>query len=259
MPCPFPGMDPYLELPPFWGDFAPTFLTDIRNGLLPQLLPKYDARIEEYLLVKHEDVTLRRVQPDMAITTSAGQSSGPIMAVAEATMVELEYPEFEPQKQRSLKVIHQESGEVVSVMELLSPINKAAGDVGQGAYLEKRAELLASSCHLVELDLLRGGSRLPMVGSLPLGDYYAYIGRTSQRPRCQTIAWSLRSPLPDIPIPLLPEDPDATLHLAEAFRSAYEPSLYDRRLPYGKSLVPILPSSDEEWVRARLAAMKTNS
>jgi hypothetical protein len=27
MPCPFPGMDPYLEFQPFWGDFAPTLLT----------------------------------------------------------------------------------------------------------------------------------------------------------------------------------------------------------------------------------------
>jgi len=33
MPCPFPGVDPYLEMQPFWSDFAPAFLTAIRNDV----------------------------------------------------------------------------------------------------------------------------------------------------------------------------------------------------------------------------------
>ncbi|MCY2988106.1 MAG: DUF4058 family protein [Planctomycetota bacterium] len=49
MPCPFPGMDPFLEMPPFWGDFSPKLLTAISHALLPQLLPRYDLRIAEYL------------------------------------------------------------------------------------------------------------------------------------------------------------------------------------------------------------------
>jgi hypothetical protein len=32
--------------------------------------------------------------------------------------------------------------------------------------LNKRAEFLACRCNLVELDLLRGGERLPMAGAL---------------------------------------------------------------------------------------------
>jgi hypothetical protein len=42
-------MDPYLELPPYWGDFAPRLLASISNLLLAQVLPKYEVRIEEYL------------------------------------------------------------------------------------------------------------------------------------------------------------------------------------------------------------------
>jgi hypothetical protein len=48
MPCLFPGMDPFSEMQPFWSDFAPTLLAEIRNALLPQLLSRYDVRIEEY-------------------------------------------------------------------------------------------------------------------------------------------------------------------------------------------------------------------
>jgi hypothetical protein len=31
-------MDPYLEMPPFWGDFAPRLLGAIANALLPLVL-----------------------------------------------------------------------------------------------------------------------------------------------------------------------------------------------------------------------------
>ena len=65
MPSPFPGMDPYLEMPPFWSDFSPTLLGEIRNALLPKVLPLYDVRIEECLFVTREDIRLHRVQLDV--------------------------------------------------------------------------------------------------------------------------------------------------------------------------------------------------
>jgi hypothetical protein len=213
-------MDPFLEMPPFWSDFSPTLLGEIRNALLPQVLPRYDVRIEEYLFVTREDI--------------------------------LDYPDIEPRMQRHLRLIHRPTGRVVTVMELLSPINKASGEDGLEAYLEKRAEFLASGCHLIEFDLLRGGERVPMAGPLPKGDYYVYLGRAGRRPRGQIIAWPLRLPLPTVPVPLLPGDPEVPLDLQAVFRAAYEPSLYDRRLPYEQPLLPALPAEDEAWVRQRL-------
>lgn len=47
MARPFPGIDPYLELPPYWGDFSPKLLTAIQNQLLEHLLPDYDVRMED--------------------------------------------------------------------------------------------------------------------------------------------------------------------------------------------------------------------
>ena len=258
MPCPFPGFDPYLEMQPFWSDFAPTLLAAMRNALLPQLLPKYDVRIEEYLFVAHEEIRLHRIKPDVTISSTEewAPSRAPAVAVAEPQSVELEYPDFEPRTQRHLKLIHVQTGQVVTVIELLSPINKRPGEDGLDAYLEKRSELLASMCNLVELDLLRGGERLPMAGPLPRGDYYAYVGRTGRRPRCQIITWPLRSPLPKISLPLLPEDSEVPLDLQAVFLATYEPSLYDRRLPYHQPLVPPLPPDDETWVKECLGALR---
>jgi hypothetical protein len=143
---------------------------------------------------------------------------------------------------------------LVTVLQLLSPINKSPGTGGLDAYLHKRLELLPRGCHLVELDLLRGGQRLPMSGPLPPADYHVFIGRTGMRPRCQVISWPLRDPLPKIDIPLLPEDPDLPFDLQSVFRAAYEPALYDRRLRYDQPLEPPLRASDELWVREALRA-----
>ena len=63
-------------------------------------------------------------------------------AVAEPTATELEYPAYEPRTQRRLKIIHQPTERVVTVLELLSPANKAPGEDGLEAYLAKRTEIL---------------------------------------------------------------------------------------------------------------------
>ena len=75
MACPFPGMDPYLELQPFWSDFSPKFLTALSNQLLDRLLPRYDVRLEEYVMLTEDDVNLHRVRPD--VTPSATSAWSP--------------------------------------------------------------------------------------------------------------------------------------------------------------------------------------
>ena len=239
MTRPFPGMDPYLEMQPFWGDFAPAMLTAMRNELMGRLFPDYEVRMEEYLLVSSDDELRHRVAPDISISTphwwsNGGESTDAAggIGLAELTSVELDYPDEEPLTQRHLTVIHRPTDRVVTVIELLSPSNKVANQEGPGGYLQKRAEFLASPCHLIEIDLLRGGRRLPMGGPLPQGDYFVYIGRVGRKWRAQVIAWPLRAKLPKIPVPLLPEDPEAELDLAAAFEAAYEPPFYSRRLPY---------------------------
>lgn len=258
MRCPFPGMDPYLQKYQFWSDFTPQFLVAIRNNLNARLLPQYETRIEEYMVVTHEDVRLHRVRPDVAIIAtpdwSPGSASMSDAAVADVAVAELEYPDMDPPTQRCLKVIEHKSQRVVTVMEVLSPSNKKPGEDGIETYLAKRAEYLASDAHLIEIDLLRGGERLPMRRPLPPGDYYVYVGRQGRVPRGQVFGWNWKSRLPTISIPLLKQDPEVELNLQEVFDSVYEPACYDRMLPYDEPVEPPLSPADEAWTRERLQA-----
>ncbi|MGH7199082.1 MAG: DUF4058 family protein, partial [Planctomycetaceae bacterium] len=142
---------------------------------------------------------------------------------------------------------------VGTVIEALSPENKRLGGKGRRKYLRKREQVLHSPAHLVELDLLRGGARLPMLDPLPAGDYYAFICR-DRRPKAETYAWTLQFPLPVIPIPLADGDPDVPLELQSAFTTVYDRAGYDYTLRYGELLTPPLNSADVEWVRQRLGS-----
>jgi hypothetical protein len=252
MPCPFPGMDPFLEVPPYWSDFSPAFLTAIRNRLIPNVIPRYDVRIEEYLILEHDDLPSHRVKPDLVVSTDWKAQSGPAVQTLSlpqlANTLEAAYPDFDPVTQRRLVLTHRMTGRVVTVLELLSPVNKAPGKDGIEAYERKREELLTTPCHLIELDLLRGGERLPIKGAMPAGDYFAYIGRAERRPTCQIIGWHWQSVLPPIPFPLLPEDGETQIDLPAAFRDAYDPAYYHQRLPYDSPLRPTLSEQEIEWV-----------
>jgi hypothetical protein len=59
--------------------------------------------------------------------------------------------------ERFLEVREVTTAAVVTVIEVLSPKKKRAGE-GRAAYEKKRRVILGSATHLVELDLLRGGT-----------------------------------------------------------------------------------------------------
>src|SRR5581483_7745389 len=52
---------------------------------------------------------------------------------------------------------------VVTRIEILSPWKKRPGTRSRAEYLEKRRSLLLGEAHLVEIDLLRGGEKPPML------------------------------------------------------------------------------------------------
>jgi hypothetical protein len=110
--------------------------------------------------------------------------------------------------------------------------------------------------HLIELDFLLGGQRLPMRRPLPPGDYYALIARAERRPNCDVYAWSVRHPLPEIPVPLKAPDPDISINLSELYATAFERGSYTRVLDYQKPLAVPLAPEDRAWAEelARNAA-----
>jgi hypothetical protein len=142
-----------------------------------------------------------------------------------------------------------ETMEVVTVLETLSPANKRADGDGRREYLDKREEVLQSRAHLVELDLLRGGVRLPTTTPLPEGDYYAIVSRRQRRPKAAVYAWTVRDRLPTIPVPLKAGDPDVPLDLQAAFNTVYDRARYDLSLDYEDRLEPPLSAANAEWSR----------
>src|SRR5688500_13248295 len=129
--------------------------------------------------------------------------------------------------------------EVVTVIETLLPSNKRISSDGREQYLEKRQETLQSHSHLVEIYLLRGGARLPVIG-VPKRDYLAIVSRARRRPRASSYPWTLRQAMPTIAIPLKGDDPDVMLDLQKVFTTTFERARYQLSLDYSAPLVPPL-------------------
>jgi hypothetical protein len=216
--------------------------------LVPLVRPRYVVDAEERVYVHFEDET-RLIRPDLAISDAHAQpirSAGGVTAVlADPVLITLPMPE--EVRERYLTVRNRETHELVTVIELLSPSNKRSGSHDQAMYLEKRNEVIRSEINLVELDLLRGGQRLPSVQPLPPADFYAIVCRAGELPRASAYHWTLRQSLPTIPIPLAEGDADVALDLQSAFGTVYDRAGYDYALDYAAAVEPPLLDDDRIW------------
>jgi Protein of unknown function (DUF4058) len=92
---------------------------------------------------------------------------------------------------------------VVTVIEVLSPGNKVAGE-GQDKYLQKRQELREGRVSLVEIDLVRAGKRplpVPLV-SLPPSfrtAYQVWVRRGWETLKIEVYRVALRQRSPCLP------------------------------------------------------------
>jgi len=135
---------------------------------------------------------------------------------------------------------------LITVVELLSPSNKDTRDRSQ--YLAKRHAILRQEIHLVELDLLLAGQRLPMQRPLPPGHYYGIISRWERRPDCEVYHWLLNEALPILPIPLATPDGDLQIDLTAVFETTFLRGRYDRSINYREPLKLPLAEEDVAWV-----------
>ena len=115
--------------------------------------------------------------------------------------------------------------------------------------------MIQTRTHLLEIDLLRQGTRIPLVGELPPASYYVYLSRTQRRPRTQVWPVQLRDRLPAVPAPLLPPDPDVPLDLQAAVKACFDLVGYERLLDYAAPPPPPpLSESDAAWAAEVLRA-----
>jgi hypothetical protein len=261
MPSVFPGIDPYLESQGLWPDFHVGFLAELRNAIADQLPEPYVARIDERMnLVGVPDEDVRRVRPDVAVDRHVSRASEPSLAPSPSGTQTLE-PEIIPLKileehrEVYIEILHEPEWRLVSVIELLSPANKTGE--GRHDYLTKRNGIMRlETVHLIELDFLSAGRRLPMRWSPREGDYYAYIARAERRPDCEVYGWTVRDPLPPIPIPLLAPDPDIRIDLAPLFSSVYDRARYVRSIRYDAPLTIPLAPDGRAWAEGLARASR---
>src|SRR5262249_1388916 len=259
MSSPFPGMDPYLEAAGRWEDFHNKLMGDMERHLSQALPPRYAVRLGERSYIDYIDPRTYQTaeltfKPDLGIKSSAPESAGatPVSVLEEAAVdmeavVETEFREL-------FIEIHEldPAHRLVTGIEILSPSNKRRGSVGWHLYERKRKVFLEGHANLVEIDLLRGGRRLPMTQDWPTSPYYIMVLRKEAAPRCKVWPAHYRQALPVIPIPLSPPDPDLALALQPLATGVYDRSRYARDLDYSILLRPPLTGEDADWLQERL-------
>ncbi len=257
MATPFPGMDPYLEHPILWTGVHAGLISAIRHQLGPKLRPRYIASVEERVMI---DIPQQQRVPDLWIQKNQVGSTLPrdSSQVSAATLEEplvLEVPS-EPVREYYIEILDRyQDMKVVTVIELLSPINKTLGP-GRNEYLRKREMTLQSSTHLVEIDLLRRGTRLPdfsaeQLEGLGQFDYLITVNRFQPgRNQYEVIPRQLHCVLPHFGIPLVPPDSDVGLDLQGALDQVYEDGSYMLRIRYDRPCSPAVDDKTQNWLNA---------
>ena len=261
MPSPFPGMDPYLEAPGRWPGFHNFYIAEMMAMLNVQLRPRYYADIEDRVYLSDEDDSGRsviipdvRIMPTKKKSTKGGGVTTAIPVAVEPIVVTTLFEE--EISESYIRVIERDSRQVVTVIELLSPTNKVRGSRGQTNYLEKRAEVLRSQRHWVEIDFLRAGEPVIFRESYPECEYTAHVSRRGERPRALVWPIRLQTSLPRISIPLKGKDADTTLDLQELLTITYDRGAYDLKLDYTIDPDPPLTPDLAKWAKKHLKSRK---
>jgi hypothetical protein len=193
--------------------------------------------------------------PDLTVKGSQTTTEQPMTNVAVAPSPPqpqtVQVPVPETIKQGYLEVREVATGEVVTVIEILSPINKRAGE-GRQDYETKRNKIFGSSTHLVEIDLLRKGKPLPIYHSNSQTHYRILVSRGDRRPQADLYAFNLRDPIPSFPLPLKSGDREPFVDLQVLLNNVYDQASYDLAIDYTQEPVPPLLADDHVWVNTLL-------
>jgi hypothetical protein len=145
---------------------------------------------------------------------------------------------------------------LVTSIEVLSPSNKHPGTEGWELYQRKRQSLLLGDVNLVEIDLLRGGQRMPMLDPWPDSPYTLLVARAKKAQLCRVSAAHFRRLLPLLPVPLAKPDPDVTLELQPMIDAIYQRSRYERSIEYDKPSTPPLDAAAAAWLEQQLKSSR---
>ncbi|MDY6786360.1 MAG: DUF4058 family protein [Cyanobacteriota bacterium] len=242
----FPGMNPYLENPDLWPEVHSWLIVQLGRSLNPSLTPKYRAAIEkrvylDSLLVGIPDTSVFQSKPD-------AETRAPLTTRVLSKPIRVTVSLTEEISERYLEIREVKTGRVVTVVEIISPKNKRAGE-GREKYLNKRQKVLDSATHWVEIDLLRRGKLMPMEKAIQ-SDYRILVSRANLRPEAELYPFNLRDSIPQFLLPLQPGDREPAIDLSEILRQVYREAALDFAIAYSQQPSPPLRDRDFQWVQS---------
>ncbi|WP_020473788.1 DUF4058 family protein [Zavarzinella formosa] len=225
MSCPFPGMDPFLEDRRLWGAFHHQLVASLYQILLPGLVDRYRARVQQRCYVTEEPLFTSIIK--------------------------------ENRQEEFIEIRHRADGKLVTLIDIASPANKMLPQ-GRAAYHETRK--IARSCNagIVEIDLVLQG--LPLLDfsrdGLPEWDYAVTVTRSTQPDRFEIYTATLAKRLPRFKVPLAPDDRDTVLDLQAAFVRTYEQGNFCSQINYKQEPDVRLKPQDKDWMDGWLKQAK---
>jgi len=225
MPSPFPGMDPYLEDESLWPLFQHQLVAGLYQIILPGLVDRYRARIQQRTYVTEEPLFTSVIRQER-------------------------HEEFIEIRQRT-------DGRLVTLVEVASPINKTLPQ-GRAAYHETRRVARAQNASVVEIDLCLQGQPLLDYSrdGLPEWDYAVTVTRCTQPERYEIYTSTLPKRLPRFKVPLAPDDRDTVLDLQATFTRAFDHGNFSARIDYTRDPGTRMSDAHRTWVGEWLKQMR---
>jgi hypothetical protein len=255
-PYPFPGLNPYFEEQ--WFQVHPCMIAASLPRLQRQMPPDLKASIEQGMKISTRFTEDKGIQPDVSV-----------WKVREDTLLASAPPNFAPPIVREVTApkprhltIRELGGELVTVIEFLSPTNKHGS--GAHAYLQKRLGLMDACVNLVEIDLVRKGGLAilqfeddEMAESLRsengrLPPHAITVFRAEQPLQRELYRITYSKPLPAIRVPLRPDDQDIWLNLQELAEQCHADCAFDKSTKYNLDPQPPLSPEDTAWLDTHL-------
>jgi len=272
MKSPFPGMDPFIEAFDLWGDFHDKLIGDLERELSERVPQRYVVRLNarSYITVDDKEQVEFSMLPDIGVKRRKGRkakhkSQSPRSSPGATLMLENPVAMLSPleveQRERFIEIYDIRSERhLVTGIEVLSPSNKRYGSAGWDEYGRSRRAFLNGAANFVEIDLLRGGRRMPMREPWPESPYYVLVSRKDEVPRCHVWPAHSLQALPRIPIPLEKEDADVEIDLQPMVDAIYERARYAVDINYTSSgSVALLKGELERLTEtSRRTGRKTN-
>jgi hypothetical protein len=253
MASPFPGMDPYLEGPSWFG-FHHFLISKTVEHL------QKDLRARGYFATPGERVWLaqpeRPVYPDVAMLKfeRRGKRRGHVAVLESDEPIFIERAVVEV-REPFVEIYDLSGHRLVTGIEFVSPTNKSDRQ-GRELYQKKQQETQEAGVHLVEIDLIRRGPHVldvpeAFLEQLPRWDYLINTCRRNSD-RYEVYPVRIRDRLPRIRVPLKEGDEDVVLDVQAVFNRAYQVGVYADRINY--KVDPPVPLADDDaaWARQLL-------